>query len=474
MLISGGEASSCLSGRHGVRRRADECGVIQLARGAAIRWFPELGRALAIEEQHERACGTTADTCDRRQRRARACLLPGRYGAVVRRDDFIPPAPTDEAEFFRSAAIVLDTNVLLALYKLSATAREDALRAIESSADRLWLPHQVGVEFYRNHAAHRDMRSKAYQDAIKQTAQFERLATKDLGTGTTHEDLRKNVARVVREAVSGIDVEIQKLRDADAAITTSETDDVLERVEATFAGRVAAAPAPATIRTRTEEFTAWRMPGHVPPGFQDRGKTGTVRTAGDYLIWAEILEHAAANHLDILFVTEDGKDDWWEKSDGGRRPHRDLVLEFQHATGRNYHQVGMEAFVRLATSATGDEADQNTLNEIVAVGEETQEQEVQLDRFLGTWLAAADSRLRGSPGLSNATEQVLEHFLRQRLELDPGSGPDMVWRSGPQMDQQTFVQFKRYQSRTGDNDLGDPDDQDDDDQDDQGAGDARV
>lgn len=58
---------------------------------------------------------------------------PGRYGASVRRDDFIPPAPTDEAEFFRGATVVLDTNVLLALYKLSASARNEALRAIEST-----------------------------------------------------------------------------------------------------------------------------------------------------------------------------------------------------------------------------------------------------------------------------------------------------------------------------------------------------
>lgn len=316
----------------------------------------------------------------------------------MRRDDFIPPAPTDEAEFFRGATVVLDTNVLLALYKLSVSAREDALRAIESSVDRLWLPHQVGVEFYRHHAAHRDMRSKAYRDAIKQTAQFERLATKDLGSGTTHEDLRKNVARVVRDAVRQVDVEIEKARDADTAITTPESDDVLERIETAFDGRVAAVPAPATLRSRTEEFTNWRVPGRVPPGFEDRGKTGTVRTAGDYLIWAEILEHAAANHLDILFVTEDGKDDWWENSEGGRRPHRDLVLEFQRATGSNYHQVGMEAFVRLATSATGDVADQNTLNEIVAVGEEAQE--------------------RASRG-----EGVLEHLLKLGVNGDS----QVVW-----------------------------------------------
>jgi rRNA-processing protein FCF1 len=344
-----------------------------------------------------------------------------RYGAIVRRDDFIPPPPADEAAFFRGATIVLDTNVLLAPYKLSATAREDALRAIESSAERLWLPHQVGVEFYRNHASHRDLRSKAYQDAIKQTAQFERLATKDLGTRTTHEDLRKNVARVVREAVSGIDAEIEQLRLADTAITAADTDDVLERIEAALDTRVAPAPDPATIRNRTEEFTSWRVPSRIPPGFEDRRKPGgLVRPAGDFLIWAEMLEHAAANDLDVLFVTEDGKDDWWEIVDGERRPHRDLVLEFQRATGRGYHQVGMETFVRLATEAAGDEADQETLDEIVAVGKEALERESPVERALETWLKLAETerRLGDTPDWNRAREWLARNLYAHDIELD--------------------------------------------------------
>lgn len=288
----------------------------------------------------------------------------------VRRDDFIPPAPVDEDAFFRSAAVVLDTNVLLAPYKLSATAREDALRAIESTAPRLWLPHHVGVEFYRNHAVHRDMRAMAYQNVVKEVAQFERLAAQRLGKGKTHEDLRKDVARVVREAVAGIRSSIQALREADTMLTGPDDDSVLDRIEAAFEGRAAAAPDPAVLRGRVEEFETWRVPGRIPPGFEDRGKEGTVRKAGDYLIWAEILQHAAEVGDDIVFVTEDGKEDWWETTDGVRRPHRALILEFQRATGRAYHQIGLDDFVRLAVEAAGQEAAEDTLDEIVAVREE--------------------------------------------------------------------------------------------------------
>ncbi|WP_419705339.1 PIN-like domain-containing protein [Promicromonospora sp. NFX87] len=347
----------------------------------------------------------------------------------MRRDDFIPPLPADEAAFLRGATVVLDTNVLLAPYKLSVTAREDVLRAIELSAERLWLPHQVGVEFYRNHASNRDLRSKAYEAAAKPTDQFEQLVTKHLGKGTMHEDLRKDVARVVRDAVSGIKKGIEQLQLADTAITTPSADDVLERIEAAFAGRAAAAPDPATIRLRTDDFVNWRVPSLIPPGFEDAGKPGEAQSAGDFLIWAEILEHAAANNLDILFVTEDGKDDWWETVDGQRRPHRSLVLEFQRATGpgRRYHQVGMETFVRLATEAAGAGAKQSTLNEIVAVNKETQDYESQAEHVLSELLQTKAwlERVQLSAEVNSSLEKISGSF-HWRTPLMPTTDQDIL------------------------------------------------
>lgn len=324
--------------------------------------------------------------------------------------------PDDEGEFFRQATIVLDTNVLLAPYKLSAAAREDALRAIESSAERLWLPHQVGVEFYRNHASNRDLRAKAYEAAIDQTAKFEQLVTKHLGTGKTHEDLRKEIARVVRDSSSSMKTAIEQLRIADKAITAFGADDVLKRIEAALGSRVAPPPDSTTIRNRTEEFTSWRAPSRTPPGYKDQGKSGTVASAGDFLIWAEILAHAAANNLDVLFVTEDGKDDWWEVVDGQRRPHRALVLEFQRTTGpgRAYHQVSLDTFVRLATKAAGDEADQSTLNEIVAVRKEAEESESRNHAF-ANWLASIEQI---APGWEFTAEHLKQAFPMTGVDWD--------------------------------------------------------
>ena len=49
-----------------------------------------------------------------------------------------------------NALLVLDTNVLLSLYRLQDEARKDILAAISKYKDRLWMPFQVGYEYHEH------------------------------------------------------------------------------------------------------------------------------------------------------------------------------------------------------------------------------------------------------------------------------------------------------------------------------------
>lgn len=42
--------------------------------------------------------------------------------------------------------VVVDANVLLALYEVAPSAREEVLDVLTSLGDRLWVPHQVAIE----------------------------------------------------------------------------------------------------------------------------------------------------------------------------------------------------------------------------------------------------------------------------------------------------------------------------------------
>jgi hypothetical protein len=66
------------------------------------------------------------------------------------RDQFAPHYAQDEevvAAALRAGLVTPDTNVMLASYRFERQARDELLHAFEKLEDRLWIPHQVALEF---------------------------------------------------------------------------------------------------------------------------------------------------------------------------------------------------------------------------------------------------------------------------------------------------------------------------------------
>src|SRR5689334_4399650 len=53
-------------------------------------------------------------------------------------------------DFFRTALLVPDANVLLGCYRIGPQAREQLFKKLERQRDRLWVPPQSALEFSRN------------------------------------------------------------------------------------------------------------------------------------------------------------------------------------------------------------------------------------------------------------------------------------------------------------------------------------
>ncbi|MBD3638343.1 MAG: DUF4935 domain-containing protein [Crocinitomicaceae bacterium] len=51
---------------------------------------------------------------------------------------------------WENALICFDTNVLLNLYRYSKDTRDEILELMEKLKDKIYLPHQVGLEFNKN------------------------------------------------------------------------------------------------------------------------------------------------------------------------------------------------------------------------------------------------------------------------------------------------------------------------------------
>ena len=69
------------------------------------------------------------------------------------RERLKPFYPLSEAEYVNlwdGATFILDTNVLLHLYRISKPARDDLFDVIESLQERIWIPYHVAYEFLKN------------------------------------------------------------------------------------------------------------------------------------------------------------------------------------------------------------------------------------------------------------------------------------------------------------------------------------
>jgi hypothetical protein len=262
---------------------------------------------------------------------------------------------SSRAAFFTDALVVLDTNVLLSLYEFNPSAREQVFAALEQVSERLWLPHQVGLEFARGRHRVISARADALKDApaaidrkFQQARQavidavelVKGLLDKNALDGAAHAEIDaqinpKAVDNHLAEWRSMLREHVTRMRgEQDLKPTSiSSADPVLPRVAALFRDRIADPTPLETVRERLDEAHNYRFPNRIPPGFMDAGKGTQLDAAGDFLLWAEVVAKAKelAPPRRVLLVSADGKGDWYEQVGQGpdKRPRPMLFDELK-------------------------------------------------------------------------------------------------------------------------------------------------
>src|ERR1700722_17218839 len=59
------------------------------------------------------------------------------------------PNPEEFAQKFKECVFCFDTNVLLNLYRYTPESRDSLITVFQAIKDRVWLPHQVALEYQR-------------------------------------------------------------------------------------------------------------------------------------------------------------------------------------------------------------------------------------------------------------------------------------------------------------------------------------
>jgi len=252
--------------------------------------------------------------------------------------EYATPSDADYREVLKNGLVVVDTNVLLNLYRYHPTTREDLFQILETLGPRLFIPHQVASEFWKN-------RESTIRDSTEGTTRLKTAldgqcsqSIQELRTWANRvalppeplEALSESLRTAYVQLAARVDEYSEESLRLDALST--DTDPVLGRLLAILKGRVGLPVAPEDLdEARTEAER--RIESEEPPGFADSDKTGDARF-GDYFLWREVLDEASARKVDLLLVTGDVKEDWWRREKGETRgPRLELSREFGSFVG---------------------------------------------------------------------------------------------------------------------------------------------
>jgi len=115
----------------------------------------------------------------------------------------------------------------------------------------------------------------------------------------------------------------------------------------------------------------------VPPGYADNQKKGKGNEIyGDLVIWMEIIQYAKKENKDIIFITSDNKEDWFDKCNGKTiGPRSELRMEFKEETGKMYYAYSLHSFLNYIGKYlnTSKEITSNVIDEVSFVSAEETE-----------------------------------------------------------------------------------------------------
>lgn len=263
---------------------------------------------------------------------------------------FYPPTQADYKALWADGLIVVDTNVLLDLYRLPKTAREEFIAVLDGLGERVWIPYQVALEFQLKRLTVIYNERKTTSSALTLS---ENLVAELKQSVSDLQIDKHDIGIESAPLISDLEAANKKLADAIRAVHECQldiaaSDPIRERIDKIIGVRTGAAP---DSQAELDELTKdgdERYAAKIPPGFSDASKDKNPNEAtfvhdgltyqrkfGDLIVWRQLLEHCKVSSIKrVIFITSDNKEDWWWREHGKTvGPHPELVREIIRISG---------------------------------------------------------------------------------------------------------------------------------------------
>lgn len=229
---------------------------------------------------------------------------------------YFRPSEDELRKMMKSALIVLDSNVLLNFYRYSTETRKELLDVFSSLKERLWIPHQVAKEFAKNRVNVILEQSDILNNYKKKLSEINEHIQEELSKVTNRRQHPIiSIDEIIDEFEQIISTHTDELDESRKHLISDDIDDhILASIESLLEGRIGPAFTEDEYSSAVEKGEK-RFKDLVPPGFRDTKKPGDAKY-GDWFIWKQMLTKASEQKGPVIFITDDGKDDWWWKLKG--------------------------------------------------------------------------------------------------------------------------------------------------------------
>ncbi len=269
-----------------------------------------------------------------------------------------------EEEFkflWEEAHFVIDTNILINFLKYtSQESYSTFLKLLEKvkSDNRLYIPHQVALEYLYNYRDNMDKQEKGINDLVEKLSGTKEVVNKYiLQVKSEHPYIKDDVFKFYLQNIEYTNKVLEQKREE----LMSELPDmgaIHLRILNLMEG-IVGNPFEQEKIDEIELKGKDRYEKEIPPGWMDKkekndkfryyGDLKYNQQFGDLIVWMQILDYAEEKNVPVIFVTEDNKEDWWNKKPGkilGPQPF--LIQEFYNRTNKLFYMYKAVNFVKYA------------------------------------------------------------------------------------------------------------------------------
>jgi len=261
----------------------------------------------------------------------------------------------DEKEYksiWRSATIVLDTNILLNLYRYSKKTRKILIDILKEEEKRLWIPYYVGQEYFKNRDKVIQDSSKIYNEYLKKVNHtFEELIHDSLEGRFKKIEAPKEIIQEIEEFYNCKKETFTKIVEKEQKDHQKQCDSKqIEEIIFELFDQKIGDPFSEEEFKMVEIEGKRRMENAIPPGYKDKNKLEEHKINdlinGDYYNFYAMIKYAKEKKQDILFVTDDTKEDMFQIQNGQKKGGRyELLNEFHLETNQLLLMMTAEHFV---------------------------------------------------------------------------------------------------------------------------------